>query len=121
MGKPEPGEGCCDRLSSAHGGALGRVNSQQLVVTCVDHASLTEELVAADGCWRRENHFSLAMWPLVGCHALEDDPTLVGTWAALLGFSGFLGFGFKEKGEDMKMGGAVLGGVGGLERGVEGR
>lgn len=68
------------------------------MVTCVDHASLTEELVAADGCWREESHFSLAMWPLVGCHALEDDPTLVGTWAALMGFSGFLGFGFKEEG-----------------------
>lgn len=76
--------------------------------------------MAADGCWRRENHFSLATRLLVGYHALEDNPTLVGTWAALIRFSGFLGFGFKE-GEDMKMGGAVLGGVGGLKRGIEGR
>lgn len=63
-----------------------------------------EKLLAAGGCWRRGNQFSLAMWPLLGCHAPEDDPTLMCSRVAVR-FSDCFGVGFKKE-EVMKLGGA---------------
>lgn len=40
MGKLEAGEGCCDRLSSAHGGGSWTSEFTEVVVTSVDQGQL---------------------------------------------------------------------------------
>lgn len=37
---------------------------------------LAEELLVVDGCWGEETHFSLVMWPLVGCPCLSGWPPI---------------------------------------------
>lgn len=46
--------------------------------------SLAEEILAIEGCWGRESHFSLKVWSLVGPSGPLDDPTPMPTWEELM-------------------------------------
>lgn len=43
--------------------------------------------LVVNGCWRKQRHFSLGVWPLVVVHPLKDGSTSVYIWAALTGLS----------------------------------
>lgn len=36
---------------------------------------LIEELLVVTSCWKREDHYFLKLWPLLGSHALLGGPT----------------------------------------------